>query len=291
MEQRYQIGEVEVTRVTELVLPNIAPAFLYPDWNNQVAAEQASWLAPEHMSVDHQHFILSVHTWVVKTPRHTILIDTGAGNGKQRPLNPVFHQLNSPYLQRLAAAGVQPEDVDFVFTTHLHIDHVGWNTVWRDGHWVPTFPNAKYVFSQREFAFYSDPAHVHSPSAGVFDDSVLPIVEAGQAVMIDADGSEFIDGLAFHRSKGHSYDHLSISLRSGDRHGLFPGDVMHNPVQIAKPAWNSVFCEFQDDARLSRRWALDYAVEHQAVFFSSHFAGTSAGNIVRNGERYRWLPR
>ena len=286
--KHYRIGKAIVTRVTEQVLDAIPAGFLIPEWDDQVAQENAAWMAPQHMSTDRQNLILSIHTWVVKTERHTILIDTASGNGKERPLNPIFHRLDTPYLERLADAGVHPDEVDFVLTTHLHIDHVGWNTVLKDGAWVPTFKNAKYVFSKDEYAFYADPVNVRPPSAGVFEDSVQPVVDAGLAVMVDADGVESIEGLAFHRTKGHSFDHLSISLSSEGEHALFSGDVMHNPIQIARPAWNSVFCEFQDDARLSRKWALDYAADKEAMFFSSHFAGSSAGRIVREGDAYTW---
>lgn len=290
-EKSHKVGNAIVTRVTEMNLTEVPPTFLYPEWNADVTEENARWLIPGNMSSDRQFLVQSIHTWVVKTERHTILIDTASGNDKERPLNTLFHHLNTPYLDRLKAAGVQPEDVDFVLITHLHVDHVGWNTILKDGKWVPTFPNARYVFSKEEYDFYSNPDNVQAPSAGVFEDSVLPVVESRQAIMIDADGTEFVDGLAFHRTPGHSYDHLSISLSSGGEEALFGGDVMNHPIQVVRPQWNSVFCEFQDKARVSRRWALDYVADRKATFFSTHFAETSAGLITRRGERFEWQAR
>jgi len=289
--QPYQIGRATISRVTELILPAIPSSFLFPDWDPAVLERNLPWLARDNTAPDGQTLTLSVHSWVVKIDDYTIVIDTGAGNGKSRPLNALFNQLDTPYLQRLQAVGVTPEDVDFVLITHLHIDHVGWNTV-RDGdRWVPTFPNAKYLFSQAEYNFYADPANVQAPSAGVFEDSVQPILDAGQAILIDADDDPLLEGLVFHRTKGHSYDHLSISIESEGQTAFFSGDVMHHPVQVAKPEWNSVFCEFTEDARHSREWALEFAADKQALFFSSHFPGTSTGLVQRQKQGFIWLPR
>jgi glyoxylase-like metal-dependent hydrolase (beta-lactamase superfamily II) len=290
--QRYRIGDATVTRVTELVLSQVPCGFLFPDRDRSILThDQPRWIGADNVSADGETLVLSVHSWIVQTGGRTIVIDTGVGNDKSRPLNPIFDRLETPYLERLAAAGVQREDVDFVLTTHLHVDHVGWNTVRDAERWVPTFPNAQYVFSEAEYHFYADAEHVQTPSAGVFEDSVQPIVDAGQALLIDAAHQQQVEGFTFHRTKGHSFDHLSISLTSNGEHALFSGDVMHHPVQVAKPDWNSVFCEFQDDARTSRLWALNYAADHGATFFSSHFPGTSAGGIRRAEDGFVWMPR
>lgn len=290
--QRYRIGNATVTRVTELILPEVPSDFLFPDRDRTILThDRPHWIGSENTSADGKNLALSVHSWIVQTGRHTILIDTGAGNGKSRPLNPLFHRLDTPYLERLAAAGVKPADVDFVLITHLHVDHVGWNTVHDGSRWVPTFPNARYVFSEAEYRFYADERHVQTPSAGVFADSVQPVVDAGQALLIDAENQQPVDGFTFHKTRGHSFDHLSIGLVSGGEHGLFSGDVMHHPVQVAQPGWNSVFCEFQDDARRSRLWALNFAADNRATFFSSHFPGTSAGVVERHDGGFVWIPR
>lgn len=288
--RRYRVGNATVTRITEQVLA-VPSTYLYPQWETSFAEQNVHWLGAGHISTDLQSLALSIHSWVIQIDGKTLLIDTASGNGKQRPLNPIFHQLDTLYLQRLKAAGVSPEDVDLVLITHLHVDHVGWNTRLHEGQWVPTFPNAKYLFSKPEYDFYGNPENVQDPSAGVFEDSVQPIVEAGLALWFDADGHGLLPGIAVHSTKGHSYDHLSFSLESGGQHALFSGDVMHHPIQVARPEWNSVFCEFQEDARRSRLWALEYAAAHEALFFSSHFADTSVGVVRRQGEQFQWRDR
>jgi glyoxylase-like metal-dependent hydrolase (beta-lactamase superfamily II) len=241
----------------------------------------------------------------VRTPNRVVLVDTATGNGKDRPSVPLMHQLNEPFLDRLAAAGVRPEEVDLVLLTHLHADHVGWNTRKMDGQWVPTFPNARYIFSARERAYGAalaagdgsdvavrteaglDPA-THPPMSGVYEDSVLPIVEAGLAREIIVDGSEVAEGFAYLPSPGHSIDHASIRFTSQGEQALFWGDVLHHPLQVARPDWNSVYCEFPEAARRSRRWAMDLAAETGALVFTTHFAESSAGRLSRAGERFTW---
>lgn len=285
----YYVGDAQVTRITDLRIPEIPAGYLFPEWDETVARSGAPWLGAEDIAADATTLGLSVHSWLVRSAGLTILVDTGAGNGKPRPENLVFDRLDTPYLANLAAAGVRPEDVDLVIVTHLHVDHVGWNTVFDGERWVPAFPNATYLFSRDEYAFYGTPDNVRTPSAGVFEDSVRPVFEAGRVRWLEAGAPLPVPGLQLHPTKGHSHGHLSFSLHAGGEVGFFSGDVMHHPVQVARPDWNSVFCEFPDEARRSRRWALEFAAEHRALFFSSHFAGSSVGTVERTGSGYRWL--
>ena len=293
--QRYRIGSATVTRVIELELPEIPSAYLFPERDRTIlVSHPPAWIGRESVSQGGEALALSVHSWIVQTGDRTILIDTGAGNGKSRPLNPIFDHLDTPYLERLAAAGVHPNEIDFVLITHLHVDHVGWNTVRQGDAWVPTFPNATYVFSDAEYRFYADATHVQTPSAGVFEDSVQPIIDAGRAVLIDVRAKATLDGLdgfMFYQTRGHSFDHLSIGFTSNGEHALFSGDVMHHPIQVARPDWNSTFCEFPDDAQRSRLWALNHAADQKASFFSSHFPGSSVGLVERHGGGFVWIPR
>jgi glyoxylase-like metal-dependent hydrolase (beta-lactamase superfamily II) len=287
----YRIGDVTVTKIEEMRLNGAQPSFLYPAWEPSELEPNLHWLTPSNMDAATGNLIQSVHSWLVRTPEHTILIDTATGNAKERIKNPIFHHLNTPYLQRLAAAGVQPEDVDFVLHTHLHVDHVGWNTQLVDGRWVPTFPNARHVFSRAEEDYYSSPAshnEVNVPSLGVYEDSVAPIIASGQAERIDNAGGEYLDYFRFHPTKGHSIGHMSIELSSNGRHALFTGDVMHHPLQVLRPDWNSVFCEWKDEARASRRWVLEHAAERNLLLFTPHFAESSAGYVTRRGDRFAW---
>jgi glyoxylase-like metal-dependent hydrolase (beta-lactamase superfamily II) len=230
------IGDVEVTRIEEAILRE--PTTLFSEWRDEILDEHR-WMVPNCFEVAAGTFLASIHSWLVRTKRHTILIDSCAGNHKERPLSPRFHQLNTPFLDRLQAAGVRPEGIDYVLCTHLHVDHVGWNTQLRDGRWVPTFPNAKYVFSRAERDRW-DPKHgaATKPIAthAVFLDSVLPVIEAGQDFMVEGE-DEIGDGLHIMPTPGHTPGHVSIRLLSGRHEGIFTG-VMHQPIQVYYPQWN-----------------------------------------------------
>lgn len=287
----YQVGDFTVTRVFEKTSTVGTPQFLFPDWDPTIVQEHEHWLVPGSMDEAHEHLIRSIHTWVVRTKHHTILVDTATGNDKERPFIPSFHHLHLPYLDRLKAIGVAPEAVDYVLFTHLHADHVGWNTQLVDNRWIPTFPNAKYIFPKAEQQFFSSSEshnEHHKTNTGVYEDSVLPIIEAGQAEMIDISGGELLDGIAFHPTPGHTIGHMAISLTSLGQSALFGGDVMHHPLQVYHPKWNTVFCEFAEQARASRLWTLEYAAERRAIYFSGHFAESSAGFVTRKGDRFQW---
>lgn len=301
----HRVGEASIIRIPELALDAGDAGILYPDSDPAAVAEAARGLGPG--SLDPRTGLLrqSIHAWLVRTPNRVVLIDTATGNGKDRPSVPLMHQLNEPFLDRLAAAGVRPEEVHLVLLTHLHADHVGWNTRKADGQWIPTFPNARYIFSAHERAYGaalaaadgSDAAvraeaglgpATHSPMSGVYEDSVLPIVADGLAQEITVDGSDVADGFAYLPSPGHSIDHASIRFTSQGEQALFWGDVLHHPLQVARPDWNSVYCEFPEAARRSRSWAMDYAAETGALVFTTHFAESSAGRLSREGERFTW---
>lgn len=287
----YAVGDATVTKISERILEAVPPDHLYPDWDPREFERHADWLVPGNADADGANLILSVHSWLVRLNSKVVLIDTGSGNQKNRPRNLPFHQQQTPYLERLAEAGVRPEDVDFVLNTHLHVDHCGWNTRLVNDAWVPTFPNARYCFSKSDLTYYaSEESHneVNVPSHGVYEDSVAPIVEAGLADTIDAHGGDVLEGLAAVPTPGHSIGHTSFGLTSNGEEALFGGDTMHHPIQVYRPEWNSVYCEWHDQARASRRWVLDYAAERQLMLFSTHFAQTSVGHVVRDGDRYAW---
>lgn len=292
----HQVGDVTVTRIDEIALGAFTPQMLYPEAEADVIERHGGALGPGSLDRAGAKLIQSIHSWLVRTPHHTILVDTATGNGKPRPYAPVLDRLNEPYLDRLAAAGVAPEDIDYVLITHLHADHVGWNTTLDGDRWRPTFTKARYVFSAAELRYNEDlaagkPAGADAarlPYPDVYADSVRPVVEAGLAQPIAIDGDEFLDGLSFVPTPGHSVDHASIRLVSRGQEALFAGDVMHHPLQVHAPELNSCFCEYLDAARQSRRWVLEDAAERNALVFSSHFAETGAGRITRRGDRFDW---
>ncbi|POZ60193.1 MBL fold metallo-hydrolase [Chromobacterium alticapitis] len=280
----YRIGDATITKVTETLLTELTPGFLYMDWKEQAAQEQAR--LRDFLDDGGARVTLSIHSWVVEWHGQTILIDTGIGNDKQRPFNPLFHMQRAPYLERLAALGIRPEDVDHVLLTHLHADHVGWNTRLENGRWVPTFPQARYAMPQGDIDHFATPAG--AARRMVFEDSVAPVIAAGQAVAISAEGGPYLDGFRFHPTPGHCAGHMSISLSSRGQTALFIGDAMHTPIQVYRPEWNSAFCGEQDAARRSRRWLLDFAVEREATLFTAHFADSSAGQVSRQKEGFAW---
>jgi glyoxylase-like metal-dependent hydrolase (beta-lactamase superfamily II) len=287
----FTVGEATVTRVQELALGNATPAGLFPDWEPDIFADHQDWLSPGAMDPARERLLLSVHTWVVKTQGLTILIDTGVGNGKIRPFTPGFDRLDSPFLDRLRAAGAAPETVDYVLLTHLHVDHAGWNTVLRDGRWIPTFPKARYVFSRKEYAYFTDPANHterNKTSFLVQQDSVRPVIDAGLADMIAVDGREIADGLTILPSPGHTVDHATIVLSSRGHRALFTGDALHHPIQVHRPDWISIFDAFPDQTRASRLRTLNDAADTGATVFCAHFPETSAGRVTREGGRFRW---
>jgi glyoxylase-like metal-dependent hydrolase (beta-lactamase superfamily II) len=306
----HRVGDATVIKIPELALDASDPAFFYPGQVNVAAAvEETRKLWPG--SVDPQTGLLrqSIHAWLVRTPTRVILVDTGAGNDKDRPNVPSLNHLNEPFLDRLRSAGVRPEEVDLVLLTHLHIDHVGWNTRKVGGRWVPTFPNARYVFSARECAYIAalsvadgsetairaeaklgprpDPL-VPAIYEGVYEDSVRPVIDAGLAREIVVDGTEAVEGFSFIPNPGHTIDHACIRFSSRGEQALFWGDVMHHPLQFVRPDWNSVFCEFPDAARKARRWAMNHAAETNALVFTTHFAESSTGRVSRIGGRLTW---
>ena len=176
----------------------------FRNFERDVLERHLDWLAPDHYSPQHDRFVTSVHSWLIRSGDLTILIDTCGGNHKDRPWTHRFHQLDTPYLQRLRAAGVAPEDIDMVLCTHLHADHVGWNTMLRDGRWVPTFPNAKYLFSRTDDAYWDvrkNPAMANDPRHMAYEDSVLPVVQSGQAVLVD-DGYNVTSKLSVEAAPG-----------------------------------------------------------------------------------------
>jgi glyoxylase-like metal-dependent hydrolase (beta-lactamase superfamily II) len=268
----YRVGNARITRITDRLLTTLPGPKVFPDWTESAVTPWRDAMHPEMLSDDGQTLIMSVHSWLVRIDGLVVLVDTGIGNGKSRPFNRVFDQLHTGYLQRLANAGVRPDDVDLVLLTHLHVDHVGWNTRLVDGRWQPTFPNARYVYARAEEDFYATPAAASRRM--IFDDSVQPLIDAGLVQRLGDRGGEIEAGFRFHPTPGHSVGHMSISLTSGGESALFGGDVMHHPLQLHHPHWNSVFCADGEQTRRSRAWVLD-AIRDGGLYFSSHFPGTS----------------
>ena len=271
------LGSWTIDKLLETEITNITTQFLFPDWGDEPHPEP---------------FALSIHTMVLRNGKQTILIDTAAGNGKHRPETLFLDHLDTPYLSRLAALGIAPEAVDLVLFAHLHVDHVGWNTQFRDGAWRPTFPNARHLCTARELDAYTDPSVLGPENNHVlaYADSVLPVREAGLIDTVKADGREVLPGISFLSAPGHSVDHSVIRLADGAEVALFIGDLIHHPLQVGRPELSSVFCLDRAQARQSRERILPLAAEQNALIFPSHFDGSSADRVLRRGNAYAWEP-
>ena len=255
-----RIGDYTITRIEEM-MPMIALNILLPDLTPEFLEGHEDWLAPDHYDPETGLDPLSIHSWLLRTKHHSILVDACVGNHKPRVSDEQaeFADLETPYLERLRAAGATPEDIDIVMCTHLHVDHVGWNTRLDNGRWVPTFPNAKYLFSRTDYDCWNvdngagvDP----SVNAGPFQVSVLPIVEAGQAELIE-DSHEIEDDVVVHPRPGHTPGHVNLHIGTGGSCAIFNGDIMHHPIQAYQPIWSSCFCELHEMARQTRHELLE----------------------------------
>ncbi|WP_328612147.1 MBL fold metallo-hydrolase [Amycolatopsis sp. NBC_00345] len=284
--EQITLGDVTVTRIKEFYgSVEMTPREFFPD------SPDGAWngLAPDFWNPETGECQSALQSWLLRSEGRTILVDTGVGNHKDRPYAPVWSRLDTAYLDNLAAAGVRPEDVDIVVNTHLHIDHVGWNTRLDGRAWVPTFPNATYLMTQRDFEFW-DPANEHKTVFGrgnqnVFEDSVVPVHQAGLAHQWE--GSYRIDkNLRLDLAPGHTPGSSVLTLESGGDRALFVGDLVHSPLQIEEPATNSCFCEDPAESRATRHKLLGHAAENHALVFPAHFGGQGAVQVERTGSKF-----
>jgi len=287
----FTIGGATATRIEETYEPNFDAGKFFAAWSPAVVREHP-WMVSNHYDAERNMLKLSVHSWLLKIGGKHILIDTCVGNHKPRAYRPMWHQMETRYLERLAAAGVKPEQIDMVMCTHLHVDHVGWNTRLDNGRWVPTFPNAKYVFSKEDYDHYlkvdQDPK-TGPANGGSFRDSVLPVVEAGLAQMVSGAGA-LDENLAYDPAPGHTPGTIAIKLASRGQHAMFCGDILHHGVQVYHPEWNSFACLDQDNARQSRRKVLEHCVGSGALLMPAHFGAPFVCHIDGKGDRFmpRW---
>ena len=288
--ERLRFGDLFVDRLVESEGLSFYPAYLLPDAEDKAVAKEKGWLAPCFIDLESGRLIMSVHTYVIQTSRHVVLVDTCVGNDKNRASTPQWHQQKTPWLNQLKSMGIARQQVDFVLCTHLHVDHVGWNTQLVDGRWVPTFPNAKYLFHKIEYDTWKETGDSMAVTGkgdndGCFVDSVLPVMESGQALLVDGD-HQIDENLWLESTPGHTLGHVSLHLQAGGRTAVFCGDLMHHPLQCAYPLWNSRFCADPALARLTRHRFLDDYAETGTVILAAHFAFPTAGRIVKDGSRF-----
>jgi glyoxylase-like metal-dependent hydrolase (beta-lactamase superfamily II) len=283
-----QVGSITVQRIEERLGLGFQPHELFPAVEPHMLEVLRAELAPTFYDAHEQRFRTSIHSWLIRTPNFLVLVDTCVGNYKSRPQVPRFDMCDLPWLTRLAEAGVRPEDVDFVMCTHLHCDHVGWNTRLSGGRWVPTFPNARYLFSRKEYARWDARAEGYRHRAindNVFEDSILPVVEAGQMTLVD-DGYELDGSLTVEPAPGHTEGHVCIRIDSGGSRAYCSGDMFHHPLQIRYP---ELYTGFDDDKAMgvqSRLRLLATCVEEAALLLPAHFAEPHACLVKAHKDGY-----
>lgn len=291
---RTRIGDVEVLRVEEMLTPGFDPGFLFPNYDPEVMKQHPQLAQPNFFHEGSGKLMSSMHSWLLRVGGHIILIDTACGNGKVRsePAFQRFHMLNLPYLDRLADCGVKPEDVTLVINTHLHVDHVGWNTRLEGEQWVPTFPNARYIMGRAELAHWRDPEgglRAHPMGAPVIIDSVDPVIDAGLVDLIDFN-EEILPGISVQPMQGHTAGQMAVHVSSHGETALFTGDTFHQPMQVYRPDWSSRFCEKPEVANATRHALFDQAAETNAVLFPAHAGVPHAGRVVREGTDFTFVP-
>lgn len=286
-----EIGKFRIERVEEIVLREAKA--LYADWDEAAVEPIADWLVGDYYDPESSTFATSIHSWLVRSDDMTILIDTGGGNGKPRPMSPRFHMQELPFLDRLAEKGVTPADVDHVFLTHLHVDHVGWNTHLVNGMWVPTFTNAKHYMTAIE-RDWRDPAlgAVQKPAGAVlpFFDSVAPLLAQGDVQFVDGTEAQILPGIDLFAIPGHAPGMFGLRVYDAGKEALFIADVMHQPIQVYNPGWSSRYCEDHPTANATRARVLDMAAESGALICPAHFGGSHCGYVRRDGAGYAYTP-
>ena len=280
---QWRIGAAKITRIVELegaggtkfILPQASPE----------AVKEIGWLVPDYATADGK-LKMSVHALVVEADGKRIVVDTCIGNNKKNRIVPVWNDLDTPFLFKLNEAGFAPETIDLVICTHLHVDHVGWNTKLAGNDWVPTFPNARYLFGRTEYEYWKD-FEDNPEQRAVFADSVRPIVDAGLADIIP-DSFQVSESISTVPTPGHSPGHMSIRIRSEGEEALLLGDVAHHPCQMAHPEWSSTFDSDPMQSARTRRDVFGEIADTGTVVIGGHFP---AGRIVREGGAFRLVLR
>ena len=278
---QWKVGKVKITKVVELETVG-STRFILPQASRD-EIQKLPWLIP-HFATDEGRLKMSIHSLIVETDKRRIVVDTGLGNDKQGRGVPTWNNRNEPFLEKLTAAGYPPDSIDMVLCTHLHVDHVGWNTKLAGGRWVPTFANARYVFGRSEYDYWRDhsvePAHL-----AVFNDSVKPIMDAGRAELIASD-AKLTDEISMISTPGHSPGHMSIHIISDGEEVLLTGDVAHHPCQMAHLDWSSTADSDPKESITARRELFSRFADGPVLVIGGHY---DAGHIKRDGEAFKFV--
>jgi glyoxylase-like metal-dependent hydrolase (beta-lactamase superfamily II) len=278
---QWKVGKVKITKVVELETIG-STRFILP-LAGKDDIRKLPWLIPQ-FATEEGRLKMSIHSLVVETPGHRIVVDTGLGNDKKGRGIPTWNDRDGPFLETLTAAGFPPDSIDTVLCTHLHVDHVGWNTRLVGGKWVPTFPNARYLFGKTEYEHWRD--HSHEPhQAAVFNDSVKPIMDAGRCELIASD-AQLTDEIRMIPTAGHSPGHMSLHITSEGAEGLLTGDVAHHPCQMAHLDWSSTADSDPKQSAATRRELFSRFADRPVLVIGGHF---DAGHIKRDGQAFKYV--
>jgi glyoxylase-like metal-dependent hydrolase (beta-lactamase superfamily II) len=279
----WQVGKVTVKRVVEMQLPTKAGAPYFIPEATAEALRKTPWLYPHFVNED-DVMQMSIHALLVEATGLRLVVDTCVGNDKPRGLLR-GKALSTNFLQDMADAGWARESVDAVVCTHLHVDHVGWNTMLADGKWVPTFPNARYLIGRREFEHWSQ--EEEGESAAILGDSVQPIFDAGLADLVESD-HVISPEIRLVPSAGHTPGHVCVRIESEGEAAVITGDMSHHPCQMAHPDWSPKFdsdpvAAAATRARLFAEWA-----DEPVLVIGTHYATPTAGRVRRDGAAFRF---
>lgn len=283
MNETWRVGDIKVTRVVELEVTG-GTRFILPDATRD-ACLPLTWMQPHFMD-DAGNLIMSVHALVVDTGDCRIVVDTCIGNDKQRSI-PAWSNLQTSFLADLTATGYAAESIDFVLCTHLHVDHVGWNTRLVEGEWVPTFPNAEYLVARDEWQYW-----LGEPAANrldeIYADSVKPIEPQLRQVDVET-GSEIVPGITLKPTPGHTPGHVSVELQSRGERALITGDCIHHPCQMTRVEWCSSADTDADEGLETRRNLLRELANTDTLVIGTHFATPTAGYVRSYAGGNYWL--
>lgn len=281
-----RVGNITITRVVEQQGAFFDALEFFPALTPEVLQENLEWLRPQFIGEDGK-VILCVQSYLLRTPHHTILIDACVGNHKSRPHRPPWHMMNSDrYEKNLAAAGVGVGDIDYVMCTHLHADHVGWNTRLDNGRWVPTFPKAKYLFSDRELTYWTEKEKQDPATHPWITDSVLPIVAAKRVEVIKSD-HQMNELVRLIPTPGHTIDHFSVHVGKAGQDAVITGDMIHSPLQARYPELGMRVDYDSVLAGQSRRTVLEQFCDSSTLLCTAHFPSPSIGRIARWGDGFK----
>jgi glyoxylase-like metal-dependent hydrolase (beta-lactamase superfamily II) len=284
--ERWSIGDISVTKVLETMLDHERAVDVLPISDEDLGRHRG-WMGP-YLGANGE-MLMSVHTFCVQTGEQKIVVDTCIGNDQnygESPYLAIFNGLATDLLERMETIGFGPSEVDLVVCTHLHPDHVGWNTIRAGDTWVPTFPRARYVLSRKDADAWRTLKGAHNP----WPFAVQPIEDAGQLDLVDAP-AQLAEGVSLRPTPGHTPGHVSVVLQSQGETAVITGDMVHSPVQLVEPAWTYKHDSDRAEATRSVESLVGLATAHQALILGTHFPTPTAGNVRRGPGGLSWIPQ